>query len=259
VTEIPEHLLKRSKERRAAMGLPGGEADAESAGTPAPAASSPAVAGGAVAGGAPPAKPPAAAPKPAAAPPPKPVPEWVVAAKTRRKIPFWAMPVLAALPIWLFIYAEAMQPPPVKLTGPLADGAQIFNQCSSCHGAEGGGGVGPKLAAGEVLKSFPKFEDQYSFVVTGSQPYIGKRYGAGGKTGVAGMPSWKAAGLSASEIMAVVCHERFTLDGLTAATVPADRLDEFNKYCAPEAPEFVKAEADGANYPIYKVPTTVGS
>jgi mono/diheme cytochrome c family protein len=254
VTEIPEHLLKRSKERRSAMGLPGGEADAGAGAAPAPAASTPAVAGGA----APPAKPPAAAPKPAA-PPPKPVPEYVVAAKTRRRIPFWAMPVLAALPIWLFIYAEAMQPPPEKLTGPLADGAEIFNSCSSCHGGAGEGGVGPKLAEGEVLKSFPKFEDQYSFVVTGSQPYVGKPYGAANKVGVSGMPPWKAQGLSASEIMAVVCHERFTLDNLTEATVPAERVAEFNKYCVEEAPEFVKAEDEGAAYPLYATPPPVAA
>jgi mono/diheme cytochrome c family protein len=256
VTEIPEHLLKRSKERRAAMGLPGGEGDAESAGTPAPASSVPAVSGGA-----PPAEPPAATPPtPAPTPPPRPLPDFVVAAKTRRRIPFWAMPVLAALPIWLFIYAEAMQPPPQKLTGPLAEGEQVFSNCSSCHGAGGvGGGAGPKLADGEVLKSFPKFEQQYSFVTTGSQPYVGKPYGSGVKTGVAGMPSWKVQGLTADQIMGVVCHERFTLAGLTAATIPPDRLTEFNTYCAPDAPEFVKAQTEGAKYPLYANPPNVAA
>lgn len=255
MTEIPEHLLKRSKERRSAMGLPGGEAEAAPAGTPA-AAATPAVVGG----GAPPAKPPAkAAPARAAAPPPKPLPDYVVAAKTRRRIPFWAMPVLAALPIWLFIYAEAMQPPPEKLTGPLASGATVYSNCASCHAADGGGGVGPKLSGGDVLKSFPTFEAQYSFVVTGSQPYVGKPYGAASKNGIAGMPSWKTNGLTAAEIMAVVCHERFTLAQLTAATVPAARLAEYTKYCAPDAPEYAKAQTAGAQYPIYASPPPVAA
>ena len=74
VTEIPEHLLKRSKERRGA--LAGETGDAAPA---APAASAPAVAKAA---------PVAAAP--AAPPPPKPDPAYVTAAKTRKKIPFWA-------------------------------------------------------------------------------------------------------------------------------------------------------------------------
>jgi len=256
VTEIPEHLLKRSKERRSAMGLPGGEADAAPAGTPAVAASTPAVAGGA-----PPAKPPAAAaPRPAAPPPPRPLPDYVVAAKTRRRIPFWAMPVLFALPIWLFIYAEAMTPPPVKLTGPLAVGATTFTNCTSCHGAGGvGGGVGPKLADNAVLASFPKFADQYSFVVSGSQPYVGVAYGAAKKTGIAGMPSWKAQGLTADQIMAVVCHERFTLAGFTAATIPANELSDYNTYCAPDAPEYVKAQSQGAQYAPYAKPPSVAA
>jgi mono/diheme cytochrome c family protein len=256
VTEIPEHLLKRSKERRSAMGLPGGEADAGAAGTPATASTTPAV----VAGGAPPAKPPAAAPTPAPAPPPRPLPDYVVAAKTRRKIPFWAMPVLAALPIWLFIYAEAMQPPPVKLTGPLAVGATLFTgNCAACHGAAGEGGVGPKLAEGAVFASFPKFEQQYSFVTTGSAPYLDKPYGAANKTGINGMPSWKGQGFTADQIMAAVCHERFTLAGVTPASVPAAQLADYNKYCAPDAPEYLKAQDEGAKYPLYANPPSVAA
>jgi mono/diheme cytochrome c family protein len=247
LTEIPEHLLKRSKERRAAMGEGGGDAEA----TPTTEASTP---GTAVT----PAKPAVAPATPAPAAPPKPIPAYVQAAKVRRKIPFWAMPVLAALPIWMFIYAEAMQPNPAKLTGPLAVGSTEFSNCSSCHGGGGeGGGVGPKLAEGEVRKSFPTFEAQYSFVATGSQPYVGKPYGAAGKIGIAGMPSWKANELTASQIMAVVCHERFTLAGITDTTVPSDQLAEFTKYCAADAPEYAKAQEDAEKYPLYASPPDV--
>src|SRR5690606_23239928 len=88
VTEIPEHLLKRSKERRAALGLPtdGGDAPAATPAAATPAASSPET----PAAAAPPAKP-AAPATPAAPPPPKPDPPYVAAAKRRRRIPFWAM------------------------------------------------------------------------------------------------------------------------------------------------------------------------
>ena len=41
----------------------------------------------------------------------------------------------------------------------------------SCHGSTGGGGVGRQFGNGEVLKTFPKFEDQASLVYTGSAPY----------------------------------------------------------------------------------------
>ena len=76
VTEIPEHLLKRSKERREAAS--GGASSDSGASTPATTSSAPAIA-----------KP--TAPVVASAPAPKPDPSYVVAAKTRKKIPFWAM------------------------------------------------------------------------------------------------------------------------------------------------------------------------
>ena len=99
MTEIPEHLLKRSRERRAALGgesAEGAPAESESAAAPAPvAAATPARAAAAA--------PPAAA-EPPAPPPPKPDPPYIQAAKRRRRIPYWAMPVLAALPLWGYVY-----------------------------------------------------------------------------------------------------------------------------------------------------------
>ena len=87
------------------------------------------------------------------------------------------MPVLAALPIWVFIYMEAMSPVKAQATGALAVGAQVFaNKCSACHGNGGEGGTGYKLNEGEVLKTFPKLEDQVKFVFNGS-PGVGKPYG----------------------------------------------------------------------------------
>ena len=102
MTEIPEHLLKRSRERRAALGLPteGGEdhrvvrgGEAEGAGAGAPATGPPARRP----------RPPFGRPPQPVAPPPKPDPPYVQAAKRRRKIPIWAMPVLPCCPVGVHV------------------------------------------------------------------------------------------------------------------------------------------------------------
>jgi len=85
VTEVPEHLLKRSRDRKAALGG-GGDSGGD-----APAASTPAVSESTEV--APKAAAPVAAATPAAAP--EPVAPYVEAALKRKKIPFWAMPMLA--------------------------------------------------------------------------------------------------------------------------------------------------------------------
>ena len=120
MTEIPEHLLKRSKERRGA--LAGEAGDAAPA---APAASAPAVAQTAKVLVAPDAPP----------PPPKPDPAYVTAAKTRKKIPFWAMAGLALLPAWAALYLIALKPAEKVLAGPMSIGASVFGSCAGCHGA----------------------------------------------------------------------------------------------------------------------------
>ena len=102
MTEIPEHLLARSRARRAAMGGGGGDTPAptESAATPATTSSAPAPA--------------AAAPAPAAPAVPEapaPVPPWVEAANERKKIPYWAVPVLALLPVWAVVYMLTLDKP----------------------------------------------------------------------------------------------------------------------------------------------------
>ena len=50
---------------------------------------------------------------------------------------------------------------------PASVGAQLYSSnCAGCHGADGGGGLGPKLA-GQVTKDFPDIEDQIAFVAEG--------------------------------------------------------------------------------------------
>ena len=157
MTEIPEHLLKRSKQRREAMGLSGGDAG-EAASTP-PAAEGGESSAGSVeqqpAAGA--ASPPAAPPPVPAAPPPKPDPPYVTAARTRKKVPMWAAPVLAVLPLWGFIYYQSLQKPPAGANDPLVLGAQVYNVkggCAGCHGTDGAGGVGAKLKDGDTVQTF---------------------------------------------------------------------------------------------------------
>jgi len=95
VTEIPEHLLKRSQAARAKTG-----GDDASAAAPA-AAATPAVATAAA---------PAATTKAVEAAPkaaPKPDSPVVEAYKKRKKIPMWAMATLSILPVWGFMYVLA--------------------------------------------------------------------------------------------------------------------------------------------------------
>jgi cytochrome c6 len=52
---------------------------------------------------------------------------------------------------------------------PASPGAALFaSDCASCHGADGGGGVGPQLSGGAVVKRFPSVADQITFVREGS-------------------------------------------------------------------------------------------
>ena len=171
MTEIPEHLLKRSRDRRAA--LSGGSSESAPAATPAAATPAPtASAAPATTTSAAPAGR-AAAASPAAPPPPKPD-SFVVSAYTRRKrIPFWAMLALSLLPIWAFMYARAVTTQAKEAAGPLGVGAEIYSSagCSGCHGADGGGGVGYAFTNGEVLKTFPHIEDQLRWVYYATDAY----------------------------------------------------------------------------------------
>lgn len=247
MTEIPEHLLKRSRERRGAAGL-GGD-DAGSSGAASPAASAPArvesAAPAAPAGR-------AAAPSPAAPPPPKPDSPVVAAYKRRKRIPFWAMAALSIMPIWALMYARAVTEQPEEIAGPLGVGAEVYGGCAGCHGASGGGGAGYPFAGGEVLKTFPHIEDQLRYVYFGTQGYnlAGVEiYGNPDREGgahVAGafgvMPAQgQTAGgsLTDDQILAVVCHERYALGGADPA---GEFAEEFETWCAESSEIFVALE-----------------
>jgi mono/diheme cytochrome c family protein len=215
LTEVPEHLLQRSRERRAALGLGGGDAGGDAA----PAAASAAAPATTSATPATPAR--AAAPAVPAAPKPPPfVPPYVRAAERRQRIPVWALPVVAFLPIWGVLYAQSLSAAPSKELTELAAGATVYSgKCSSCHGPSGGGGAGRPLADGEVLKTFPNIASQLEYVHNGDEGMGGVPYGnpqrPGGQHGPpyngATMPTFET--LTEKELLEVVRHERETLSG----------------------------------------------
>ena len=248
MTEIPEHLLKRSQAAKAkATGEPG-PADAAA---PAAASNAPAVAESAAPAAAAKAAPAKAAP--AAPPPPKPDPPYVAAAKSRKKIPYWAMATLSLLPIWMFMYARGLTPKEQKVEGPLGVGAALYTgQCSGCHGTAGEGGVGYAFAGGEVLKTFPHIEDQLRWVYLGTKRYQEagvqiygnpEREGGAHVTGASGgqMPGWKG-NLSDAEILAAVCDARYELAG------GDQESEEFALWCSPESEIYLALEEGGATF-----------
>ncbi len=201
MTEIPEHLLKRSKERRAAIGGGddgGGAEEPAAEAAPAAAAAAPVAPAGAT---------PPATPEPA--PAPVPVRPEVAAYQRRRRIPIWAMPVLAAIPVWAYVFQATLEPPPAGASDPVTLGAKEYGACASCHGANGGGGVGPALDA--VATTWPDYRDHMMWVKLGSTGWPGSTYGANQKPKNGGMPAH--ASLTDEQLAQVVLYERRQFGG----------------------------------------------
>lgn len=231
MTEVPEHLLKKAAEARARLTGEGGDTASDAA----PAADAPAASTAPV---------PAAAALPAEPEPePEPIPDsaWVAAAKARKTIPVWVMPVLLFLPIWAIYYVGYLERPPVE--GGLAfEGEEIYAQCAGCHGGGGGGGTGRQLNDGEVTLTFPTgisasgydgLAGQIAWIANGSSTTAevedAATYGdpdrPGGVRGIAsfGAMAGFADGLSVEELGAVVFHERAQFGNLEADAV----IEEF--------------------------------
>ncbi|HVM66689.1 MAG TPA: c-type cytochrome [Acidimicrobiales bacterium] len=234
MTEIPEHLLRRSRERRAALGGEEGGAEDASAATetatqqagatvtetPRAAAPVRATAPPATqAGGAAPPSAPGTTEAPA-----EPAPRY---RPTRTKTPIWAVGLLLLLPLWAIVYLGAFGTrAKAAANSPVTAGAVVYNSagCSGCHGAAGQGGVGPALAGGEVLKVWPSKQDHINWVKTGGAPYVGKTIGATQIPVPANnvMPAFGGT-LTEAQIENVVCYERVTFGGApeNAANCPA--------------------------------------
>ena len=77
-------------------------------------------------------------------------------------------------------------------SAPAAPGASLFAaSCASCHGSDGGGGIGPQLSDGKVATAFPDAAGEISVVTNGR----------------GGMPAFGKS-LSANEISLVVEYTR---------------------------------------------------
>jgi mono/diheme cytochrome c family protein len=215
LTEIPEHLLRRSRERRAALGLSSGSGDepAETGTSPPAVAEAPAparaVASTEVATT-------TEAPVPAVVE--EPAPTYIAPPRGphKTKVPIWVMPVLIAIPLWAFLYPAAFTShKKAVVTDPLVLGQQIYTSagCAGCHGATGGGGVGPALHGGQSKLTFPNIQDQLNWVKNGSQSLApGTKYGdanrpGGQRVAKGDMPAFGST-LSPQQIQDVVMYER---------------------------------------------------
>ena len=247
VTEIPEHLLQRSRERRAA--LSGSDASPSAPAETTSSSSAPVPAEAAAPSGP---APRAAAPEAAAPPPPKPDSFVVSKYRSRKKVPGWAMAGLALLPIWMFMYVRSVTAQAEEASGPLAIGAEQYATCAGCHGGNGQGGVGYQFSEGEVLKTFPNIEDQLRYVLYGTGAYniagvvnYGNPDREGGPhlTGERGVMPGFAGAITDYELLGAVCYERYSLGG---ADPDSDYAEEFEKWCAEDSEIFVELQAGAA-------------
>jgi mono/diheme cytochrome c family protein len=136
----------------------------------------------------------------------------VAAALSRRKIPFWAMPVLAGLPLWAYVYQATLEPAPTGELTPLEAGAEVYTSsaCASCHGP-GGAGNASVPSFDDVLAVWPDFRDHMMWVRIGNGGWFdasgNEVYGATDKPSGGGqMPAHPT--LSDQELAEVVLYER---------------------------------------------------
>ena len=156
------------------------------------------------------------------------------------------MATLSLMPIWAFMYVRALTPSTEAAAGPLRVGAEVYANCSSCHGVTGAGASGYQLSDGEVLRTFPRIEDQIRYVYYGTEAFEAadvEVYGSparpGGPhvTGASGavMPPFRGQ-LTQAQIIGVVCHERYTLSG--ADPTSDAYVTEYETWCSEDAPVY---------------------
>ncbi|WP_419842562.1 c-type cytochrome [Candidatus Poriferisodalis sp.] len=227
MTEVPEYLLERSRQRRIALGVLADDGSGDG--------------GGSAAGSATAAATPAAGPTQAqmiaaaresaqleAEPEAPPDPLWVISARRRHRIPIWVLPVLFCLPLWAFVYVQLTEPPPEPITA-LNEGATTYAvRCASCHGGDGsgsdGGLVGRPLWNGEVLLTFPSLGESFlEWLAVGSEGIgLGQVYGdpnrpggarvSGGSSNAAAMPAFGDV-LNEHQLYAVARYVREVIGG----------------------------------------------
>ena len=109
----------------------------------------------------------------------------------------------------------------------VAVGQQVYSgaaACAGCHGANGGGGVGPSFIGGALYKTFPTCADHAKWIQLGSagwQAEVGGAYGAENTISIGGMPGFQGK-LTEEELMAVVVFERVVFGGGNTEEVLVD-------------------------------------
>ena len=223
MTEIPEHLLKRSRERRAALGSaanPGGNRP-----PPTPPRRRRRRHAQAAGGGPGRDRPGSSRPRRRHRPPHRPRSP---TRRGRRLQAPQADPVLGdghsqpAAAVGVHVRPRRHRPGRGGQPARSAIGAETYGSCATCHGGNGGGGVGYPFTDGEVLKTFPHIEDQLRFVYYGTAQYDAAgvdiygdpdREGGPHLPGATGRDAGVGSGngeLTDAEILGVVCHERYT-------------------------------------------------
>ncbi len=272
MTEVPAHILERTRQRRLALGLPvsgGGDAPASGGAAVATATAvaeetAPAVIDPAVASAiaeAPPSEVVTTEDSPA-----------VKAAKSRRKAPWWAIVALVALPLWGFFYLNSLERP-VSEPALIAAGRSVYAEagCAGCHGADGEGGAGPNLH--EIQETFPTPAAMGTWIRIGTAgwtaeygadvPYgaqgrlIGETMGAG-----AIMPGHDLDKLGDEELLEVVMFIRQGMNDApltaTEAEEPSDTLESYEIVGIDEAgspiidPEAEFAAVPGEGEPLWE-------
>jgi len=153
------------------------------------------------------------------------------------------MPVLLFLPIWLIMYVGTLEEP-TRSEGVIYEGGEVYAEnCASCHGAGGGGGVGPAFSNGEIIETFADFEAQVAWIVHGTQGYQDAgldSYGDNNKPlngNNALMPAFGEP-LTSEEIIYAAFYERIELGGyeeeLPLAEAVFDALDHSELEDVPE-------------------------
>lgn len=120
----------------------------------------------------------------------------------RKFVSWFEMAALLAVAVFVgMLFLNSPTPPPgtpaavVEAAGGIDGGSLYGKSCAGCHGGDGSGGIGPRLA-GKMVAKFPEPAAQIAVVTDGRR----------------GMPSFGTR-LSAEEIAAIVEYTRTVLGG----------------------------------------------
>ena len=138
------------------------------------------------------------------------------------------------------MYVRALTDGGEVSAGPIGEGAEVYNNCASCHGAGGWRRCGLCLHRRRSPQDFPEHRRPNPLRLlrhrAGTTSLVSSVYGNpdrdGGahQTGVKGVMPGFGGQLSDEEIVAVICHERYTLAG--ADPTSEEYETEFETWCS---------------------------